>query len=109
MGICVVCTMDEATSKSTTCRKCRAYIHRWGGEKDSRIAGHFDALRVRMRRMTTFAVVKDENVTFVDFEELAKAKVIHLSKRERRRARATVVSIKVAQQLKSQQIRSAFA
>lgn len=98
MAICVICQDDDATPKCTTCRKCRAYIHRWGGEKDDRIIGHFDALRVRVRRLTTFAVVTDESVKYVDFNELQEQKIIYLSKKERRRAKSNVISMKAAHQ-----------
>lgn len=98
MEICVICEEDEATARCTTCRKCRAYIHRWGNEKDGRIIGHFDTLRVRVRRMTTFAVIKDETIKHIDFRELQEKKIIYLSKREMRRSKSNVVSIKVAEQ-----------
>lgn len=100
MEICVICEDEEATARCTTCRKCRAYIHRWGGEKDDRIIGHFDTLRVRVKRLTTFAVVKDETIKHVDFRELEEQKIICLSKREMRRTKAKVISIKAAEQLR---------
>jgi hypothetical protein len=99
-AVCVICEEDEATARCVTCRKCRAYIHRWGGEKDDRIIGHFDTLRVRVKRMTTFAIVKDEKIRHVDLEELQEKKIIFMSKREKRRAKTNVVSIKVASQLR---------
>jgi hypothetical protein len=47
--------------------------------------------------MTTFAIVKDERVTYVDFRQLQERKIICCSKKEmQRRAKATVVSIAVA-------------
>lgn len=100
MEICVICEDEEATAQCTTCRKCRAYIHRWGGEKDDRIIGHFDTLRVRVKRLTTFAVVKDETIKHVDFRELEEKKIIRMSKREMRRTKAKVISIKAAEQLR---------
>jgi len=98
--ICVICEEDEATTRCVTCRKCRAYIHRWGNEKDDRIIGHFDTLRVRVKRMTTFVVIKDEAIKHVDLEELQENKIIFMSKREKRRAKSNVVSIKAAAQLR---------
>lgn len=100
MEICVICEDEEATPRCTTCRKCRAYIHRWGSEKDDRIIGHFDTLRVRVKRLTTFAVVKDETIKHVDFRELQEKKIIYLSKKEMRRTKAKVISIKAAEQLR---------
>lgn len=100
-NICVICEEDEATSRCVTCRKCRAYIHRWGGEKDDRIIHHFDVLRVRVKRMTTFCVVKDESIKHVDLAELQEQKVIFMSKREKRRAKSNVVSMKAAAQLRN--------
>lgn len=99
-AICVICDADEATPRCKTCRKCRAYIHRWSAEKDDRIVGHFDKLRVRVRRLNTFAVVTDESVNYVDFRELQEQKIIFLSKKEMRRAKAhaNVISIKAAHQ-----------
>lgn len=96
MELCIICNDEEATARCRTCRKCRAYIHRWGSEKDDRIIGHFDTLRVRVRRMTTFAIVKDETVKHVDFRELQEQKIIYMSKREQRRTKAKVISIKAA-------------
>jgi hypothetical protein len=98
MELCVICEDEEATARCVTCRKCRAYIHRWGNEKDDRIIGHFDTLRVRVKRMTTFAVVKDETVKHVDLRELQEKRFIYLSKREMRRTKANVISLKVAEQ-----------
>jgi hypothetical protein len=98
--ICVICEEDEATARCVTCRKCRAYIHRWGSQKDDRIIGHFDKLRVRVKRMTTFAIIKDETVRHVDMQELQENKIIFLSKREKRRTKSNVVSIKVAEQMR---------
>lgn len=101
MELCVICEEEERTPRCTTCRKCRAYIHRWGSEKDDRIIGHFDTLRVRVKRLTTFAIVKDEEIQHVDFRELQEQKIIFLSRRElQRRAKANVVSIKRAEQLR---------
>jgi hypothetical protein len=98
MAICVICELEEATARCVTCRGCRSYIHRWGGQKDDRIIGHFDKLRVRVKRMTTFAIVKDETVQYVDFHELAEQNIIQLSKREmQRRAKANVISIRTAE------------
>lgn len=100
-GICVICEEDEATTRCVTCKRCRAYIHRWGSAKDDLIIGHFDKLRVRVKRMTTFAIVKDETVKHVDMAELQEQKIIFLSKREKRRAKSNVVSIRAAAQLRS--------
>lgn len=97
MALCVICDEEEATTRCVTCRKCRAYIHRWGGEKDDRIIGHFDTLRVRVKRLTTFAIVKDETIKHVDLQELEQKKIICLSKRERRRVKSNVISIKAAE------------
>lgn len=108
-NLCVICEEDEATARCVTCRKCRAYIHRWGNEKDGRIIDHFDKLRVRVRRMTTFAIVKDETIKHVDFHELQEQRIIYLSKKEqhkrvRRQAKAHVISIRVAERQKSQSV-----
>lgn len=97
MSVCVICNEDEATPRCKTCRKCRAYIHRWSAEKDDRIVGHFDKLRIRVRRLNTFAVVTDETVKYVDLHELEEQKIICLSKKELRRAKANVISIRAAQ------------
>lgn len=100
-AICVICEEDEATTRCVTCRRCRAYIHRWGSAKDDRIIGHFDKLRIRVKRMTTFCIVKDEQVKHVDLQELQEQKVIFMSKREKRRAKTNVVSIRAAATLRS--------
>jgi hypothetical protein len=98
MELCVICQDEEATARCVTCRKCRAYIHRWGAEKDDRIITHFDTLRIRVKRMTTFAVIQDETVRHVDLRELQEKRFIYLSKREMRRTKAKVISVKVAEQ-----------
>jgi hypothetical protein len=98
MELCVICQDEEATARCVTCRKCRAYIHRWGSEKDDRIITHFDTLRIRVKRMTTFAVIQDETVKHVDLRELQEKRFIYLSKREMRRTKAKVISLKVAEQ-----------
>lgn len=107
--ICVVCEEDAATPRCVTCRKCRAYIHRWGNERDGRIIEHFDKLRVRVRRMTTFAIVTDQTIKHVDFHELQEQKIICVSKKERRQkerrqARSNVISIRVAERQKSRSV-----
>lgn len=98
MELCVICQDEEATARCVTCRKCRAYIHRWGSEKDDRIITHFDTLRIRVKRMTTFAVIQDETVKHVDLRDLQEKRFIYLSKREMRRTKAKVISLKVAEQ-----------
>lgn len=100
-AVCVICEEDEATARCVTCRQCRAYIHRWGGQRDDAIIGHFDKLRVRVKRMTTFAIVKDETVKHVDMAELQEQRIIYLSKREKRRTKSNVVSIRAAATLRS--------
>lgn len=101
MPLCTICQLEDSTSKCTTCAKCRSYIHRWAREREGKVVQHFDALRIRTRRMSTFAVVKDEEVKYVDFKDLQDNRVLYMSARElRRRAAANVVSIKVAEQLR---------
>ena len=100
MPLCTICDLEQATSKCTTCQRCRSYIHRWANQNSSRVVQHFDALRIRQRRMSTFAVVKDEKVNFVDFKELQENKVLYMSARElRRKAAANMISIKKAAEL----------
>lgn len=107
MEMCVICDDEERSPRCVTCTRCRAYIHRWGSEKDDRIITHFDKLRVRVKRMTTFAIVQDENVKYVDFNELEQRKIIQMSKRERRmraKSTATVISIRTAEKQKSRAV-----
>lgn len=104
MELCIICEEEERTPRCRTCSHCRAYIHRWGGEKDGRIISHFDKLRIRVKRMTTFAIVQDESIKYVDFHELHEKGIIQLGKRAKRRAKANVISIRTAQKQRSKSV-----
>ncbi len=99
MAVCVKCRDREATAKCVTCQRCRSYIHRWSGESGDRIVEHFGRLDLRLSLLTTFAVVKDERPVYVDQKELIGQKIIFAGK-AKRRAKATVVSIKRAEQMR---------
>src|SRR6187431_1041795 len=99
MASCIRCHDNEATAKCLTCARCRAYMHRWGNESQGRVLEHAQRLRLRQSLVESVAVVSDDDeVKFVDQKELQAKRILFASK-VRRRAKAIVVSLKVAESL----------
>jgi hypothetical protein len=98
MAACVKCGEREATAKCITCQRCRSYMHRWGNEPNGRVLEHAQRLRLRQSLVDSVAVVDEDTVRFVNQKELQANHILFASK-VKRRAKALVVSIKVAESL----------
>ena len=99
--LCIYCKDREATSKCVTCQRCRGYMHRWGKESDhSKVARHFRSRALHLRLLGSVSVVVDEDdVRFIDEQELVNARVMYASKLKRK-ACAVIVSIKKAEAMR---------
>jgi hypothetical protein len=98
---CVRCGERDSTPRCITCARCRAYMHRWGNETNERVIEHAHRLRLRNSLIESIAVVTDDRVKFVDQKEL-EAKHMLFASRLKRRAKAVVVSIKMAERIRKQ-------
>jgi hypothetical protein len=96
--LCAVCRENELNPRSQlrACVNCRAHWYRWQPRKPDEIINYANNLVIRQRRMNTFAVVKDDEVTRIDRTVLQEKKFISTRiQKSKQRAKAAVVEFKL--------------
>jgi len=71
-------------------------MHRWDRRRPAEALHYFHQLRVRTSRMTTFAVIKDDEVTKLDHATLEQKRLLSFPVRKSKaKAKANVVEFKL--------------
>jgi len=86
----------SANSRLRTCAACRQNLHTWEKRRPAEILERSQKLTKYRARMSTFAIVKDDNVAMVGHETLVKRKVMTFPVRKSKRAaKSNVVEFKL--------------